>query len=70
MEKVKINSLQIENVKRVKAVVLEPAQAGLTVVGGKNEQGKKSDFELFQPALAAYSAGVILLKELCGRYLL
>ena len=42
MEKVKINSLQIENVKRVKAVVLEPAQAGLTVVGGKNEQGKTS----------------------------
>ena len=42
MEKVKINSLQIENVKRVKAVVLEPEEAGLTVVGGKNEQGKTS----------------------------
>lgn len=39
---IKINSLQLENVKRVKAVALEPAENGLTVIGGKNGQGKTS----------------------------
>ncbi len=39
---VKINRLEIENVKRVKAVELEPAPDGLTIVGGKNSQGKTS----------------------------
>ena len=39
-ESVKINSLELENVKRVKAVKLEPTASGLTVVGGKNNQGK------------------------------
>jgi predicted ATP-dependent endonuclease of OLD family len=39
---IKINSLQIENVKRVKAVHLEPTQNGLTVLGGKSGQGKTS----------------------------
>ena len=39
---VKINSLEIENVKRIKAVKLEPTQNGLTVIGGKNAQGKTS----------------------------
>lgn len=38
----KINSLEIENVKRVKAVKLEPSPTGLTVIGGKNGQGKTS----------------------------
>ena len=33
---VKINSLEVENVKRVKAVQLEPRQDGLTVIGGGN----------------------------------
>ena len=33
---VKINSLEVENVKRVKAVQLEPKQDGLTVIGGGN----------------------------------
>ena len=32
---IKINELQLENVKRIKAVKLEPAQNGLTVIGGK-----------------------------------
>lgn len=36
----KIVSLEIENVKRVQVVALEPAQKGLTVIGGKNAQGK------------------------------
>lgn len=39
---VKINSLEFENVKRIKAVALTPAQSGLTVIGGKNGQGKTS----------------------------
>lgn len=39
---VKINSLELENVKRIKAVKLEPSQNGLTIVGGKNGQGKTS----------------------------
>ena len=38
----KINKLEIENVKRVKAVKIEPAQDGLTIIGGKNNQGKTS----------------------------
>lgn len=39
---VKINALEIENVKRIKAVALEPSQNGLTIIGGKNNQGKTS----------------------------
>lgn len=39
---VKINNLEIENVKRVKAVKIEFAANGLTVIGGKNNQGKTS----------------------------
>lgn len=38
----KINRLEIENVKRVKAVRLEPAPEGLTIIGGDNNQGKTS----------------------------
>lgn len=41
-ESVKITSLELENVKRVKAVKLEPTENGLTVIGGKNNQGKTS----------------------------
>lgn len=39
---IKINKLEIENVKRVKAVKIEPTSSGLTIVGGKNNQGKTS----------------------------
>jgi predicted ATP-dependent endonuclease of OLD family len=39
---IKINKLEIENVKRVKAVKIEPTPNGLTLVGGKNNQGKTS----------------------------
>ena len=42
MESVKINSLEIENVKRVRAVKIVPTQNGLTVLGGRNNQGKTS----------------------------
>lgn len=39
---IKINRLELENVKRVKAVIMEPTQNGLTIVGGRNNQGKTS----------------------------
>ena len=39
---VKINELQIENLKRIRAVKIEPTQNGLTVIGGNNGQGKTS----------------------------
>lgn len=39
---VKISRLEIENVKRVQAVQIEPSTSGLTVVGGRNGQGKTS----------------------------
>jgi predicted ATP-dependent endonuclease of OLD family len=42
METIKINKLEIENLKRIKAVKIEPTANGLTVVGGKNNQGKTS----------------------------
>lgn len=42
MENVKINRLEIENVKRVRAVKVEPTASGLTVIGGRNNQGKTS----------------------------
>lgn len=48
---VKITSLELENVKRVKAVKLEPTQSGLTVIGGKNNQGKTSVLDAITWAL-------------------
>lgn len=39
---VKINTLELENVKRIKAVKIQPDENGLTVIGGKNGQGKTS----------------------------
>ena len=38
----KINQLEIENVKRIRAVKLEPNASGLTIIGGNNNQGKTS----------------------------
>lgn len=42
MDSIKINKLEIENVKRIKAVKIEPSKNGLTIVGGNNNQGKTS----------------------------
>ena len=42
---IKINELQLENVKRIKAVKLEPAQNGLTVIG----KGKNSALKVIDP---------------------
>ena len=51
MEQIKINKLEIENVKRVKAVKLEPSTSGLTVIGGNNQQGKTSVLDAIAWAL-------------------
>lgn len=68
MEQVKIHQLEIENVKRIRAVKLEPSQSGLTVIGGRNEQGKTSVLdaiawalggERFRPSEAVRQGSVI-----------
>lgn len=48
---IKINKLEIENVKRVKAVKLELTANGLTIVGGNNNQGKTSVLDAIAWAL-------------------
>ncbi len=48
---IKINKLEIENVKRVKAVKVEPTAAGLTTIGGNNNQGKTSILDAIAWAL-------------------
>lgn len=64
----KINKLEIENVKRIKAVKVEPNQNGLTIIGGKNNQGKTSVLdsiawalggERFKPSQATREGSVI-----------
>ena len=65
---VKIHSLEFENVKRIKAVQLEPVKNGLTVIGGKNRQGKTSVLDSiawalggdkFKPSMPAREGSVI-----------
>lgn len=48
---VKINKLEIENVKRVKAITIEPTSNGLTILGGNNNQGKTSVLDAIAWAL-------------------
>ncbi|AAU85060.1 hypothetical protein BCBBV1cgp13 [Bacillus phage BCASJ1c] len=48
---IKINKLEIENIKRVKAVKIEPSPNGLTVIGGGNGQGKTSTLDAIAWAL-------------------
>lgn len=64
----KINKLEIENVKRVKAVKIEPTANGLTIIGGKNNQGKTSVLDAiawalggdrYRPSLAQREGSVI-----------
>ena len=50
-EQVKISALQLENVKRVRAVQLVPYRDGLTVIGGRNGQGKTSVLDAIAYAL-------------------
>lgn len=47
----KINRLEIENVKRIKAVKVEPKENGLTIIGGNNNQGKTSVLDAIAWAL-------------------
>ena len=48
---VKITQFEAENVKRIKALTLTPAPAGLTVIGGRNNQGKTSSLDAIVWAL-------------------
>ncbi len=48
---VKINSFEIENVKRIKMLQYEPSPSGLTLIGGKNNQGKTSVLDAIAWAL-------------------
>lgn len=57
---VKISAFEIENVKRVKAVAYEPTENGLTVLGGKNGQGKTSVLD----AMRGLSAVIVSLRLL------
>ncbi len=52
---IKINKLEIENVKRVKAVKLEPSASGLTIIGGDNAAGKSSVLDAIAWALGGNS---------------
>lgn len=48
---VRISALDVENVKRVNAVAMRPTEKGLTVIGGKNNQGKTSVLDAIAWAL-------------------
>ena len=48
---VKINHLELENIKKIKAIQLTPAQTGLTIIGGRNNQGKSSVLDAIAWAL-------------------
>ena len=48
---VKITQFEAENIKRIKALTLTPAPTGLTVIGGRNNQGKTSGLDAIVWAL-------------------
>lgn len=48
---VKISTLELENIKRIKAVQLKPTANGLTLIGGNNRQGKTSVLDAIAWAL-------------------
>jgi len=51
----KIVSLTAENIKRVRAVYIEPSDDGLVIVGGNNAQGKSSVLDSIMYALGGTS---------------
>lgn len=51
MKTVKIASLELENVKRIRACTIQPTENGLTVIGGRNNQGKTSVLDAISWAL-------------------
>ena len=50
-DRIKITTLEIENVKRIRAIALEPTANGLTIIGGNNGQGKTSVLDAIAWAL-------------------
>ena len=48
---VKITQFEAENVKRIRALRLTPSESGLTVIGGRNNQGKTSSLDAIVWAL-------------------
>lgn len=48
---IKINSFEFENVKRIKMLQYQPAENGLTIIGGRNNQGKTSVLDAIAWAL-------------------
>ena len=48
---IKITAFEAENVKRIKAVQLRPDETGLTLIGGRNNQGKTSVLDAIAWAL-------------------
>ena len=66
MSGVHITALEVENVKRIQAVSLEPSPTGLTVIGGANNQGKTSVLDAIAWAKKgeALGAGAILLTSM------
>ena len=68
MESIKITSLELENVKRIRACTIKPTVSGLTVIGGRNNQGKTSVLdaiawalggERYRPSMAAREGSVL-----------
>ena len=51
MEPVKISALELENIKRIRAVQIVPTKDGLTVIGGRNGQGKTTVLDAIAWAL-------------------
>lgn len=51
VDSIKITSLELENVKRIRACTIQPTQNGLTVIGGRNNQGKTSILDAIAWAL-------------------
>lgn len=65
---VKITSLELENVKRIRACAIQPSANGLTIIGGRNNQGKTSVLDSiawalggnkYRPSQAARDGSVI-----------
>lgn len=69
---VKINSLELENIKRIKAVKLVPSANGLTILGGKMVRVKPAFWMLLHGRLVGndtnllnHSAKDLLLHQFC-----
>lgn len=67
-DSIKINKLEIENVKRIKAVKIEPTKNGLTIVGGNNNQGKTSVLDSIAWALGGIDISLPMQPETDQRY--